>query len=179
MLQDSLDQTKNLIKVLKQSTAKASEEAAKASAEPSSSAAPLDDLDKLEEDAEFSSSTTTTSDVPTPSPVLFTEEELEGLTNSYEDIEKWLEGKLEEQQKLKPFEDPVLSVKEIEGKLKDMNNLLMKTLQKQMKQQIPPKAKSTKSSSKKTTSASSSTSTTTAESSSSTEAAKESKHDEL
>jgi hypoxia up-regulated 1 len=160
MLREALGQAQGLVNIIKDSmvvassseaaaSSSASEEAAKAAASPStstSSADPetsVDPLAELEEDE--SSSTTSTTEIPTPSanPWIspYTEDDLKALTDTYESVNTWLEEKLAEQEKLKPYEDPIFAPGELQKKATELNDALMSLLQKKLKQQQPPKPK--------------------------------------
>lgn len=68
-------------------------------------------------------------DVPLPA---FAKDEVEKLVSLYESTEKWLEEQVKKQELLKPFEDPVLWVKDIQKKTQELNDGVMALLQKQM-----------------------------------------------
>ncbi|KAI5783689.1 Hsp70 protein-domain-containing protein [Geopyxis carbonaria] len=68
-----------------------------------------------------------------PKEAIYTPEEIAGLVKSFEDVEQWLETQVAAQAKLDLSIDPVLTVKEIEAKMKDMNKVVMDMVQKKMK----------------------------------------------
>lgn len=157
MLQKALESTKSLAEMVKDQVAKAaeasslaakSEAAASASsstASTTSTTASVDDLDDLEE-PETSSTTTTAK----PSPSVFTtytNEDVTSLSEVYESVSSWLTSKAAEQDKLAAYEDPVLTVAEVDAKAEQLNKVMMALMQKKM--QMPPKKSSSNSSSKK------------------------------
>lgn len=149
MLQKALESTKSLIEMVKEQVAKAtvesssaaaaaaatSEAAASSSSTTASTTASADGLDDLEE-AETSTSSTTAK----PSPSAFspyTEADVTSVSEVYDSISSWLETKAAEQKKLAAYEDPVLSVAEVDAKAEQLNKVMMNLLQKKM--QTPPK----------------------------------------
>ncbi|KAG9860865.1 actin-like ATPase domain-containing protein, partial [Aureobasidium melanogenum] len=151
-LQSSLDQTKSMVdligKQIADSVSSASEAALSSSttAEASPSSTSADDLDDLEEpDASSTSSSAKASDPPYLTP--YTEEDLTSITKVYESVAEWVKTKMAEQDKLQAFEDPAITVKEIEAKAKELNKALMDMMTKRM--QMPKRSTSSSSSSKK------------------------------
>jgi len=127
---------------------------------PSSSS--VDDFAEL--DDEPSATSTATRAPKVPQMPLYTAEDLEVLTRTHETIHRWLTTKLAEQEKLAPYEDPVMLSVEMEAKAKQLNRVVMELLQKKIRTPPKPKAsskaKSVKKSKKsKTTSASKETPT--------------------
>ncbi|MCJ1379569.1 lumenal Hsp70 protein [Xylographa soralifera] len=185
MLKESLEQTKALIKMVKEQSEKAAEaDAAAASASSSSEAADAistpktsfvvnDDFAGLDDDSSgtltASSSTTNIPEAP-----LYSPEDLADLSRTHESVQRWLDEKLAEQERLSYFEDPILLTSELAARSKELNKVVMAVLQKKM--QVPPKVKSssksktskTKSSKKSKTTSSSSISPTTIPATSST-----------
>jgi len=170
LLKEALDQTKTLIEVVKEQT----EKAASASSTSSTSSSPeshtttapssssVDDFAEL--DDEPSATSTATRAPKVPQMPLYTAEDLEVLTRTHETIHRWLTTKLAEQEKLAPYEDPVMLSVEMEAKAKQLNRVVMELLQKKIRTPPKPKAsskaKSVKKSKKsKTTSASKETPT--------------------
>jgi len=170
LLKEALDQTKTLIEVVKEQT----EKAASASSTSSTSSSPeshtttapssssVDDFAEL--DDEPSATSTATRAPKVPQMPLYTAEDLEVLTRTHETIHRWLITKLAEQEKLAPYEDPVMLSVEMEAKAKQLNRVVMELLQKKIRTPPKPKAsskaKSVKKSKKsKTTSASKETPT--------------------
>lgn len=150
-LQSSLDQTKSMVdaigKQIAASISSASEAALSSSttAETGASPSPADDLDDLEEpDASSTSSSAKASETPALMP--YTEEDLTSITKVYESVAEWVKTKMAEQDKLQAFEDPALTVKEIEAKAKELNKALMDMVTKKMQM---PKRSTSSSSSKK------------------------------
>ena len=149
MLQEALNQTKAMAGMVSQhieamSVAEAaSSSAAASSSESETTAAPSSSTDDFADlDDETSSSTSTTSAAPIPEPPLYTPEDLTSLAETQTSIESWLEAKLAEQSNLSPSDDPVLLSSDLATKSKQLNEVVMKLLQKQMR--VPPKPKTTK-----------------------------------
>ena len=180
-LKDSLEQTQKLVDMVREQVQKASEAQSKASAyeaEQASStsetsesvtamdaesstttpAASSDDLADLEEpDTSSSEADSTTIEPPTYSnPADFSpysNMDLTSLSEAYDSVFAWLSEKEAEQAKLKPHDEPVLLVKDIEKKANELSEIMRDLIYKQMK--TPPKSskKSKASSSSKTKSA--------------------------
>lgn len=148
LLKEALDQTKTLVGVVKEQAEKSASAASSASASslssadahtttaPSSSSAG-DDFAELEDEPATTSTTTTASKMP-EMPV-YTPEDLTAITTAYESIEHWLKTKLAEQEKLAPYEDPVMLSTDLEAKAKELNKVVMDLLLK--KTRVPPKPK--------------------------------------
>lgn len=160
-LQDALEQVKAMVGLVSQNLEAASiaEELASASAASaaSSSSAPeseatetpppsaTDDFAGLDDDPIPSPS-------PTPSPIPempplpnYSAEDLIALTSAQETVEAWLQAKTAEQEKLSPTDDPVLLSADLAAKSKELNQVVMKLLQKQMEiPSRPPKSSKTK-----------------------------------
>ena len=151
-LRKSIEQTKSFVNTLKESAEQASKSAAEASASAASAAAAsessatttvVDELDELDDEPIASP---TPSTPPIPEMPVYTPEELASLTSAYETIEKWLAEKVAAQDKLRPYEEPVLRSKDLTAKGEELNRVLIDALSKQMSSS--KKAKSSKSSSK-------------------------------
>ncbi|MCJ1251507.1 lumenal Hsp70 protein [Trapelia coarctata] len=180
-LQDSLEQTKGLIEMVRLQAAKASEAAASASASSASSASEaqatpqttstVDDgfADLEEEPSTTSTKPATASKVPEMP--TYSTEDIADMSRTHESIKKWLDDKLAEQEKLGPTDDPVILSSDLAAKSKELNKVVMEVLQKKM--QVPPKPKSSKKP-KKSKTKSPKKSKTTSSNSSSTSAAAES-----
>lgn len=153
-LQEALNQTKAMVSVIKQqieaqsaadvatsaAAASASEEASSQTTEPPSSTDDFADLD----DETATSSTTSTAAAPKPPPPMFSysEEDLKAVTDAQESVESWLNNKLAEQEKLSATDDPVILSSDMAAKSKELNEMVMNLLTKQMK--TPPKPKKPK-----------------------------------
>jgi hypoxia up-regulated 1 len=151
-LKTSLEQTKSMVKALKDSAAKASQAAAEASAsaeksasEASATPSVADELDALDDEP-----VTTASPAETliPEMPLYAVEDLDHLTSSYQAVESWLEEKIAAQSKLKDSDEPVLKAKDLTSKAEELNRVLIEALSKQVVPPKPKKAKTTKSKSK-------------------------------
>ncbi|PNS15177.1 Heat shock protein 70 lhs1 [Sphaceloma murrayae] len=171
LLQQVLDQTKTLMenvsKDIEKAAKSASSAAEKAASSVSSAVTPesssaKDDLDDLEEPE---TSTTTSSAKAEPSNFTpYTKEDLSEITELYESIKQWLEEKVTAQKKLKPFEDAILSGRDLEAKGAEINRVMGSLVQKKIR--MPKKTSSKKPKAPKTkkgkssSSSSSGTSTT-------------------
>lgn len=152
-LQEALNQTKTMVSVIKQqveaqsaaevassaSASSVSEEAASQSTEPPTS---TDDFAGLDDDSATSSSTSTTAAPPPPPIFPYSDEDLKAVTDAQESVESWLNTKLAEQEKLSPTDDPVILSADMAAKSKELNDMVMNLLTKQM--MTPPKAKKPK-----------------------------------
>lgn len=155
LLRDSLDSATSVIETVKKNI-KDNEEAVKswssaqeasASSTTSSSVASAktdaDDLEIVDEKVEFES-TTTADPVPMPTYAV-SDEDLQPIVNKLEEITKWLEEKLEAQNKLSEVDEPVLLVKDMADKANEVSKMSVELIMKGMKQEIPkPKKTSTK-----------------------------------
>ena len=170
-LQEALDLTQNLVKMMKDQSAKASEAAAMASSISSSQTTSTstkttqaDDFADLEDET-FTTSISEATKVP-DAPMYSTEDLLE-LEKTYDTVQEWLESKLGKQEKLSPSDDPVILSTDLAAKSKELNRVTMQLLQKKMKPdpklkssgkakmsktKSPKKSKSSKSPSSKSTS---------------------------
>lgn len=157
-LQEALDQVKVMVDVVKQQQegqAIAEEQASSAAAASSiasesgsTSSSPsvttpttaADDFADLDDDTYSTSSTSpSTSSTPLPPPPpLYSEGDLKTLISTRDSVQSWLDAKLAEQEKLSPFEDPVILSSELTVKSKELNKVVMDLLQKQMKKTPPP-----------------------------------------
>jgi len=151
LLRNVLSQSKTLIGVIRdtiesasKSAASLAEEASKTAADAASSvssavvgeqsADPLAELEQDEPATSSSSSSASAKPSAAPEPG-YSEEDLKTLNDAYEKVEIWLESKLAEQEKLKPWEDSVVKPGELQSRGKELNDALMKILQKKMKSQ--------------------------------------------
>lgn len=119
-----------------------------ATAEPEPSGTPspsaTDDFADLDDDP-------TPSPSPTPSPIPempplpnYSAEDLTELISAQKTIQAWFDPKLAEQEKLSPTEDPVLLSADLTTRSKELNQIVMKLLQRQMEIPSPPKSSRTK-----------------------------------
>ena len=148
-LQEALNQTKAMVGVIKQqieaqsaadtassaAAASVSEEAASRTTEPPTSE---DAFAGLEDDTATLSTTSTAAPIPPPI-FSYSPEDLKVVTDAQESVESWLASKLAEQEKLSPTDDPVILSSDLAAKSKELNDMVMSLLTKQMK--TPPKAK--------------------------------------
>ncbi|EFE38882.1 hypothetical protein TRV_06401 [Trichophyton verrucosum HKI 0517] len=86
----------------------------------------------------FAESSSATQSAPLVKPTLtyslYSPEDLSAAASLLNATTKWLESKLEEQNKLSEFEDPALTITEIDAKLKEIEKILSSILTKQRRQ---------------------------------------------
>ena len=155
LLRDSLDSVQSVIETVKKNI-KDNEEAVKSwssaqeesstsstTSAPASTETDTDDLEILDEDAEAESATTAE---PVPKPTYaVTEDDLAPIISKFEDVTKWLEEKLEAQNKLSEVDEPVLLVKDLADKANEVSKMSVELIMKGMRQEVPkPKKSSTK-----------------------------------
>ncbi|KIV89574.1 hypothetical protein PV10_06963 [Exophiala mesophila] len=135
--------------------------------------------DDLEDDPYRTSSASEPKETaPVIMPVEYSEEDLKSLTNKYEKVKSWLEEKLAAQEKLGPYDDPVVLTSDLEAKGDEVQrvsaDMAMKAIRmkQQNSQKLKASAKKVKSSktkkSKSSTSTGSETTTSSVESSATT-----------
>lgn len=159
LLQDALDQTKQVIvgitgQIENDTKIRSSWSASKEAAATATPSAISDEFAGLEDE-----DTTTTTSAPeeeeTLDPPMFTTEDLVLPQSLYDTISQWLADKLAEQEKLPATADPILLVKDIAAKAKQLQDasvdLLARTMKRPYKGKKPPKPKTTKSKKPKTT----------------------------
>jgi hypoxia up-regulated 1 len=178
-LKTSLEQTQKLVDMIREQVKSAAEAKSKAEefdASQSASAtestdagattpAPSDDLADLEEpdtqaDPESTPAAITPKykDASDFSP--YTDLDLSEITDAFDSVTKWLAEKEAAQAKLKPHEEPVLLVKDVEKKATELSEIMKDLLYKKMK--APPKSASKKTKTSKTKSSKKGKSTATA-----------------
>ncbi|MCJ1479092.1 lumenal Hsp70 protein [Lambiella insularis] len=149
MLQETLEQTKGLIEMVKKESEKAAEAAAAMAASSSSSKVSpqtTSELPSVSEDAfagldgDPSTPAPTASSTKAPEVPMYTVEDFADLSQTHESVKIWLDNKLTEQGKLSPSDDPVILSSEIAAKSKELNKVVMNVLSRKM--QIPPIVKS-------------------------------------
>jgi len=154
-VKDQLEQMASVIKMVESSISKAAEDAARAafsaiSAEVESASLVVESVvesptgtsengDDLDDDP-YSTPSTSSSVKARPSaspealftPPVYTTEDLTSLQKSYDSVKAWLDEKLALQEKLTPYDDPAVLVKELELRAKqlqtDTTNLIMKNV---------------------------------------------------
>ena len=156
-LKDALAQANTMVTVVKQqreaqalaeSKAASDSEAAKlkTTTEPSPSTYTDDFADLDDETASAPSSTM--SGAPSLPTSMYDEEDVNVIVRKENTVSKWLDEKLAEQGMLLPTDDPVLLSSDLSAKAKELNDVVMSLLTKQMK--TAPKPKKSKSKSKAT-----------------------------
>lgn len=155
LLRDSLDSVQSVIETVKKnikdneeavkSWSSAQEESSKSSttSAPTSTETDANDLEIPDEDAE-AESTTTAEPVPKPTYAV-TEDDLAPIISKFEEVTKWLEEKLDAQNKLSEVDEPVLLVKDMADKANEVSKMSVELIMKGMRQEVPkPKKSSTK-----------------------------------
>ncbi|KAL8773298.1 MAG: hypothetical protein Q9209_001692 [Squamulea sp. 1 TL-2023] len=151
-LQEALDQVKVMVDVVKQqqearsiaeeqaSSSLASSALLAADGVPSateSSSTSVDDFADLDDETYATSSTAaTTTSTPTSQP--YSPADLTFLIATRDDVQSWLDSKLEAQGKLSPSDDPAILASELETKSRELNKVVMDLLQRQMKKAPKP-----------------------------------------
>ncbi|KAL2038588.1 hypothetical protein N7G274_008636 [Stereocaulon virgatum] len=154
-LKDALKQAESMVAMIQQqmeSQEKAKAEAASKASESESQtteapSASIDDFAELD-DATSTSSTSTTSapKIPEMQMPLYNKEDVNAILEKHETVQKWLDEKLAEQEKLGLTDDPVVLSSDLSAKSEEINNAVMNLITKSMKvPQMPKKAKSSKS----------------------------------
>ncbi|KAF8532908.1 Hsp70 protein-domain-containing protein [Trichophaea hybrida] len=77
-------------------------------------------------------------------PPVYTPEEIDTLEKTYNDTEKWLDGLVEQQAKLKDYEDPVLNTKVVRKKTEEVGKVMVEVIMKKMQAAEEATAKSKK-----------------------------------
>ncbi|MCJ1326986.1 lumenal Hsp70 protein [Thelotrema lepadinum] len=152
-LRKSIEQTRGLVSAIKDTVEQASSAAAissssaeSAASEAAASPTPVvDELDELDDQPVASPSPST---APIPEAPFWSAEELAPLTAIYEAAEKWLEEKLAAQEKLLPYEDSVLTAKDLTAKAEEVEKIMQDALWKRMNANKKAKSSSSKSKSK-------------------------------
>ena len=159
-LQDGLSQAQTMVTVIRQqqeaqsvADAASSSDSTSESHTTTASAASSDDFAGLDDDPP--TSTTTTSailEMPTP---MYSDSDLAAVLEKQEAVQKWLDEKLPEQEKLGLTDDPVLLSSDLAAKTKELNDMVTDLIMKQIKAPKPKKAQtSTKTAKTKTVSSS-------------------------
>ena len=154
-LKDALAQANTMVTVVKQqreaqalaeSKAASDSEAAKSQTTMTPST-PTDDFADLD-DEEATASFSTVSAAPSLPASIYSEDDINAIREKEDTVKKWLDEKLAEQEKLSLTDDPVLLTSDLSAKSKELNDVVMSLLTKQMK--TPPKPKKARSKSKTT-----------------------------
>lgn len=152
-LKDALAQANTMVTVVQQqreaqvlaeSKAASRSEAAESQTTPAPSTS-TDDFADLDDDTATISSSTMSAAPDVPASV-YNEEDVNAILMKEKTVQEWLDEKIAEQEALSPTDDPVLLSSELSAKSKELNDVVMSLLTKQMK--TPPKPKKSKSKSK-------------------------------
>ena len=125
-----------------------------------SSSATIDEFADLDETSTSTSTTTPAKSAEPSMPPLFTENDLNLVEEKRSTVQKWLDEKLAEQEKLGPTDDPVLLTSDLKDKVKDLEgltDLLIRRLS--APKNKPPKSAKSKKSKSRTKETETSTST--------------------
>lgn len=150
-LQDALQQAKSMVGVVKQQleshivaeseySASLNEETSTTTTAPTTSA--TDDFADLDDEpaTKTASGNPLFSKLPKP---IYSEDDLKSIEEKEQTLQKWLDEKLAEQNKLSQIDDPVLLSSDLAEKAQEVNDAVMNLLTRQMK--TPPKPKKAKS----------------------------------
>lgn len=183
-LKEALEQTKSFIAGVKEQIKNETEAHSSFSASKSSASAnpqttsttTTDDFADLEDEELAGSASSTVTAPPeeeTMDPPIYSEADLTGPQELYDNISKWLSELLAQQEKLAATEDPVLLIKDLAEKTKQLQDVGVELIMKSMKQpyksgrktgpKSEKKTKATKSKAKSKSKKSKKTGTTTAE----------------
>ena len=137
----AIDLVKAQIKEQDVAISKSVEAASKVSASSteSPSSASTDALDDLEEDAHSSSSTSAVAVEPTEVAIIYTEEDLTFIQETYANGTKWLEEQQTAQKKLKDSDDPAVSAREIKSQGDKLNDAVVQIMMKKARHYNKPK----------------------------------------
>lgn len=158
VLQEALNQTKQLIvgitgQIENDTKLHSSFSASKSAAATATPSASVDDFAGLEDEDETATSSAP-SEAETLTPPTYTTEDLTVPQTLYDSISEWLTEKLAEQEKLPPTADPVILVRDIAAKVKQLQDaqmaLVTKSMRRPYQSKKPTKPKSTKSKKAKT-----------------------------
>ena len=158
-LRDALTQANTMVTVVQQqreaqvlaeSKAASGSDAAESQTTPAPSTSTDDFADLDDDTASVSSSTISAApDVPAS---IYSEEDVNAILLKEKAVQEWLDEKIAEQEALSPTDDPVLFSSELSAKSKELNDVVMSLLTKQMKTPPKPKKSKTKSKTRKTSS---------------------------
>ena len=168
-LKDALAQANTMVTVVKQqreaqvlaeSKAASDSDVAKSQTTKAPSTS-TDDFADLDDETNPTSSSTTSAALDLPASI-YSQGDIDAIVQKEDSVKQWLDEKLAEQEKLSPTDDPVLLSSELSANSKELNDVVMSLLTKQMKTPPKPKkptskSKTTKTSSSKATDTESST----------------------
>lgn len=128
---------------------KSAEAASKASASSTSSpsaSSSADPLAELEEEdmLKASASESATESEPSEVPIIYTEEDLKFLEETYTNATNWLKEKQEAQKKLKESDDPAFTTKDIKAESEKLNAAIMQMMMKKARHYNIPKSQKAK-----------------------------------
>ena len=145
-LKDALAQADTMLNVMKQQReAQVSAESEAASKASESSSQPIetpataaDEFAELDDDPVVSPSSSDKAAPTIPAP-MYSDEDLSAIVEKQNSIQKWLDEKLVEQEKLALMDDPVVLSSDLSARSQEINDAVMNLLTKQMR--VPPKSK--------------------------------------
>jgi len=164
-LKDALTQADTMVKVVKQqreaqvvaeseASSTASGTSQSQTTEPSSTS--TDDFADLDDETVTVSTSTKAQAPKMPAPI-YSQEDVATIVQKQESVQKWLDEKLAQQEKLTPTDDPAVLSSDLSAKSREINEAVMNLLTKQMKP--PPKPKVKKARTTKSTKTASTTAT--------------------
>lgn len=149
VLQDALNQTQQVIigingQIENDTIVHSSFSASKSSAATASAtaSATTDDFADLEEDS--SSTISASPEAETLDPPTYTSKDLEAPQKLLDEISAWLTEKLAEQEQLPPTANPILLIKDLADKAKQLQDVQVELIMKSMKKTTKPKRPTTK-----------------------------------
>ena len=156
-LKDALAQADTMVNVVKQqreTQLKAESESASKASESSKSqsietpATVADEFAELDDDP---ATTSPSSNEPAPTMLtpIYSDEDLSAIADKQSAVQKWLDEKLVEQEKLTPIDDPIILSSDLSARSQEINDAVMNLLTKQMR--VPPKPKPKKAKTTKST----------------------------
>ncbi|PGH28213.1 hypothetical protein AJ80_00103 [Polytolypa hystricis UAMH7299] len=116
----------------------ASSESSTTSSAPAAESSSDDSFASLEEESSSSTSTSSTTSSPSakPTPVsIYTPEDISSLSATYETIHSWIESQVEKQSALSEADEPVITIAELDTKMRELERALNKIMAKMSRQQ--------------------------------------------
>lgn len=135
LLNNALEQTKQLVELMNEAIEQDKEKLAKAEAEAAAeaTAAPAEPVEKRDgEDSSSSSTSTTTTAKPLPTP-RYLPSEVSELQSLASEVATWIEEKTAAQAALALHEDPAVTLKDIEAKILHVNQKIMAVISRRAK----------------------------------------------
>ena len=150
-LRDGLQQAQTMVQIIRKQQEEQAVATDPSSSTPSSvgeaetsqvSSTSVDDFAGLDDEPTSTSTLSIEpSDVPKP---LYSKQDLNNISERQESIQKWLEEKEQEQDRLSLSDEPVLLSSDLDARTKELNEMITNLLTKQMKASKPRKSKPSK-----------------------------------